>query len=566
MASNHFDAVVVGSGFGGSVSAYRLAEAGRSVCLLERGKRYPVGSFARTPAEMAANFWDPSEGGHGLFNFWSFRRLEALVSSGVGGGSLIYSNVLLPMEERWFVHDLPGGGYRPWPVSREDLDPHYSQVLRMLAGTKYPLEQAPYSDTPKAVALAEAAASRHLDLRHPRLAVAFRNRDALPALGAPIDEPLALLDGPWGGFRQTCRLCGECNVGCNYGSKNTLDLNYLAAAERLGAQICERCEVRSIEPLAGLAGGPRFAIQFVRHKPHREGQKTNTKLLRRHTVTADRLILAAGTFGSTFLLLHNSAAFKGMNVELLGSRFSSNGDTYGFVRNCHVPGTRERRRLEPSMGPAITTSIRLPDRRDGGDGPGGFIQDGGFPNFLGWALEGLDTPSVAWRVALFLWRRASAAIGGDPRSDYSAKLASLFGTGARSSETLLLFGMGRDAADGVMSLNRKGNLKLQWHLRHSAAYLKRIRAEMREIAQELDGDFAGGPTGWLSRTITVHPLGGCPMSNNEHEGVVNSYGEVFGVPGLFVVDGSILPGAVGVNPSLTIAALADRAADRFIAH
>ena len=123
----HADAVVIGSGFGGSVAAYRLAEAGRTVVLLERGKPYPPGSFARTPAAMGRNFWDPSEGLQGLFDVWTFRGLEGVVSSGLGGGSLIYANVLLRKDEKWFVHEspVPGGGYESWPLNRADLDPHY---------------------------------------------------------------------------------------------------------------------------------------------------------------------------------------------------------------------------------------------------------------------------------------------------------------------------------------------------------------------------------------------------------------------------------------------------------
>src|SRR4051812_34388908 len=143
--SRHVDAVVVGSGFGGSVSAYRLASAGQDVLLLERGKPYPPGSFARTPHEMARAFWDPSEGLHGLFDLWSFSGLDGVVSAGLGGGSLIYANVLLRKDENWFVHDAPvGDGYASWPISRNDLDRHYDAVEVMMNAQRFPMGQPGY--------------------------------------------------------------------------------------------------------------------------------------------------------------------------------------------------------------------------------------------------------------------------------------------------------------------------------------------------------------------------------------------------------------------------------------
>jgi cholesterol oxidase len=135
MNNTHFDAVIVGSGFGGSVTAYRLAEAGLRVCVLERGKAYPPNSFPRAPHRMKMNFWDPSEGLYGMYNIWSFSGLGAVVCSGLGGGSLIYANVMIRKDEKWFVkEDLKGGGFEYWPITRADLDPHYDRVEKMLAG------------------------------------------------------------------------------------------------------------------------------------------------------------------------------------------------------------------------------------------------------------------------------------------------------------------------------------------------------------------------------------------------------------------------------------------------
>src|SRR5436190_115082 len=131
MSEEFFDAVIIGSGFGGAVTAYRLAEAGMKVLVLERGKSYPPNSFPRAPRDMANNFWDPSEGLYGMFDIWSFRTSGAIVSSGLGGGSLVYANVLIRKPEKWFVYENPAGsGYQPWPVTRQDLDPHYDRTER----------------------------------------------------------------------------------------------------------------------------------------------------------------------------------------------------------------------------------------------------------------------------------------------------------------------------------------------------------------------------------------------------------------------------------------------------
>ena len=132
MSDTHFDAVIIGSGFGGSVMAYRLANAGLRVCLLERGKAYPPNSFPRAPYDLGRNFWDPSEGLYGMYNVWSFKGSGALVSSGLGGGSLIYANVLIRKDPEWFKEDLPEGGHKEWPVTRACLDPHYAAVEKMM--------------------------------------------------------------------------------------------------------------------------------------------------------------------------------------------------------------------------------------------------------------------------------------------------------------------------------------------------------------------------------------------------------------------------------------------------
>jgi cholesterol oxidase len=358
--------VVVGSGFGASVAAYRLAEAGRSVVLLERGKAYPPGSFARTPAAMGRAFWDPSEGLQGLFDVWTFRGLESVVSSGLGGGSLIYANVLLRKDEKWFVREEPGhgswkDGYEYWPVTRADLDPHYERVERMMNVQKYPLDQAPFDKTLKVLAFRDAAQKLGLDWNLVNLAVTFANDGDPPLVGEPIKEDRPNIHGR---TRLTCKLTGECDLGCNHGSKNSLDYTYITAAWHAGADIRTRHEVRSFAPREG--GG--YTIDYVVHDESSEGTPTDTKRLDRHTITCDRLILSAGTLGTTYLLLKNRSAFPQLS-PMLGQRFSGNGDLLTFARKCTTTGPDGKRMpyvLDAAHAPVITSAIRMPDAIDGG--------------------------------------------------------------------------------------------------------------------------------------------------------------------------------------------------------
>jgi cholesterol oxidase len=559
MSKTHFDAIIVGSGFGGSVMAYRLAEAGLKVCLLERGKAYPPGSFPRSPHKMKSNFWDPSEGLHGMFNVWSFRGIDALVSSGLGGGSLIYANVLLRKDEKWFVkEDLQKGGYEYWPVTREDLDPHYKTVEAILAPQKYPIEHEPYRSTPKTIALRNAAERLGLEWDRPNLAVTFANSGRPPVPGEPIEELRPNLHRL---TRSTCRLCGECNIGCNYGSKNSLDYNYLTRAQRLGALLKTQCEVRSFAPRPG--GG--YIVRYVEHLPENEHRPTDTSALPLKILTCDRLILSAGTLGSTFLLLNNRAAFPGLS-ERLGSRFSGNGDflTVAFKGHQRSNGRRLPLVVDPSFGPVITSYLRVPDALDGGPGGRGFyIQDAGYPEFINWMVQTAEAPGAIGRFARFVGQWLLRLGGCAPQTNIGSDIAALLGDAATGNSSLPMLGMGRDIPNGNMSL-REGFLDVDWRMDKSSDFFKRVRDTMQDVAESLDATLIDDPLSYLRKVITVHPLGGCPMGRDPVEGVVDAHGEVFNYKGLYVSDGAVMPGPVGANPSLTIAALADRFADRII--
>ncbi len=550
----HVDAIVVGSGFGASVAAYRLAEAGRSVVVLERGRSYPPGTFARSPHEMSRAFWEPKDELFGLFDVRSFRKLEAIVSAGLGGGSLIYANVLLRKDERWFVHDspLPGGGYEHWPIGRGDLDRHYDAVEAMM--TPVP---NPYPDLPKSRALREAAESLNLEHFSPPLAVAFSVRPGEQARAKQTVEPPSY-GNLYGRTRLTCRLCGECDIGCNEGSKNTLDHNYLSAAKYHGADLRTLAEVYGITPLAD--GGYEVRYTQYSDEPRDGSARDRTQV----TLTCDHLLLGAGTFGTTSLLLRNRVGLPALG-RAVGTRFCGNGDLLTFCMDARDTTRGAGMRLiDGSYGPVITTSIRRPDGMDEeGAGRGYYVQEAGFPMFANWLIETAQVGSAIQRSASIARELLLHRLNRRNESTISAEIAKLIGEGRLTSSSIPLLGMGRDIPDGRILL-ADGELDVDFTSATSAAYYESMRTTMRSISDALGANFMDYPLWWTKRVVTVHPLGGAPMGRHIHEGVVDTWCESFGHPGLYVVDGSAVPGPVGPNPSLTIAALADRAVEHLL--
>jgi cholesterol oxidase len=592
MKTEHFDAVIIGSGFGGSVMAFRLAEAGLSVCLLERGKPYPPNSFARSPYDLSKNFWDPSKGLYGMLDVWSFKGSGGLVSSGLGGGSLIYANILIRKDPKWFVKEShENGAYESWPVTYQDLETHYEHVEEMMNVQKYPLAHPPYRETAKTLAMIEAdrqlSSTQGFDPAWTHqwvplnLAVSFRIRPVRtpddddpanpPVVGAQIQETYPNYHSVTHGRdmpRSTCRLCGECDIGCNYGSKNTLDYTYITAAihqKPYAATVKTLCEVKEFAPLDGKG----YAVDYIEHDTSREGSSFNTKSLPRQRLTCSRLIISAGTFGSPFLLLKNRRERLPLLSSKLGARFSVNGDLLSFiVKSMETKnGQSVPRRLDPSYGPVITSAIRIGDTLDGNgnQGRGFYVEDGGNPYLLSWLSEVSGLPGFLVRSLKFLKMIVKYRWGLSNDADLSANVADLLGPANSAKSSFPILTMGRDLPNGNLYL-KDGLLECDWNIKKSQDYYNRVIRVGQAIAKALKAEFLDNPAyRWnFHQVLTAHPLGGNPMGRDENEGVVDSHGEVFNYPGLYVADGSIMPGPVGPNPSLTIAALSDRIADHII--
>ena len=491
-----------------------------------------------------------------MFYVWSFRGLGGIVSSGLGGGSLIYANVLLRKDRSSFVQeDLAHGGFEYWPV---DATTTWSRTTtrreQMLAATPYPFDRRPTTDAARrgpcrrrrAARARVAAAAARGHLRRAR-----RRRRASPC--ATTTPNLH------GRTRPTCRLCGECDIGCNYGSKNTLDYNYLSLASmRHGAPIRTRSEVKSFAPRPAAATRSTTSIT-----PRPSRGRSARGSCPRHRITADRLVLSAGTFGTTYLLLKNRAAFPALS-DRLGTHFCGNGDLLMLALESKEDDGRPRI-VDPGYGAVITSTVRVKDAAEGGPGRAYYIQDGGHPQIVNWIVETSYQLGVVKRLVHFalglvrLWLRLVR------RSEIGREVAAAFGPAKLSSTSFPLFSMGRDIPDGKMTLTSDGYLDADWKTRRSNELFENVRKTGKQMSHVLHAEFKDNLPWYVGRSATVHPLGGCPMGRDEREGVVDSYGRVFGYPGLYIADGSVLPGPVGPNPSNTIAALAHRFAEQLIA-
>lgn len=526
-----YDVVVIGSGFGGAVTACRLAEAGRSVLVLERGRRWAGSEFPRAVGQVAADaFWEDGRS-HGFLEYAAFRQLDVILGAGVGGGSLHYFNVNLRAEERIFANPA-------WPtaITRSALDPYYDRALATLESEtlRPPVGRTALPERTSAF----LAASR--------------------AAGYPTDQvPIAVHTGPartdprTGLPQNPCTYCGNCLFGCDIRAKNTLDTNYLAIAEgRHGAEIRPLALVDTIRPAPG--GGYDVAYRRLDPTdPHRPGTP--------ESVQGRVVVVAAGTLGSTRLLLtcrDRARTLPGLPAAL-GHRFSLNGEMlFAFAY-------RTRARTDPGLGPPITARATVHTRDHLIT-----VEDLGLPDSLLWYLEGAMPPAIGRLRGL-----AALAVGyarqtfgnGSRTSRMSLELDAIVSAG-RTPHMIPFLGMGTDSSDGRMSLAGDG-LEIEWDTAANRGLYKEMDAVMAAISKAAGGRFAPSFLyRWPMRKIlTAHPLGGCAMGDDPARSVVNDAGETWSYPGLYVVDGSIIPSALAVNPSLTIAALAERAADRLVA-
>ncbi len=537
---NHYTVVVVGSGYGGGIAASRLARAGQQVCVLERGRERQPGEYPDTLAEMAREGQIDTPQAHigsrtGLYDFRVNDDINVFLGCGLGGGSLVNANVSLPPERR-VLEDVR------WPEAlRADIDTTLADGFRRAANMLKPIPYPSDSPTlPKLEALERSSAEFGGHFSRPPINVTFK--DGINHVGVQ---------------QHACVLCGDCVSGCNHGAKNTILMNYLPDARNHGAEIY--CEV-AVRRLERADHGWRVHYQLV--ESGREAFDAPTLAL-----TADLVVLAAGTLGSTEILLRSKAAGLAASDQT-GFRFTGNGDALGFSYNTDAPvgsvgfGDREVEGRAP-VGPCITGLIDLRNQDNLDDGM--VIEEGATPGGMGGLLPtGLGT--AAGLVG------QDPLAGGAPAPDTVAAQRVLesvlhgpYRGAVHNTQTYLV--MAHDDGAGKMTLE-DDRVRITWPGVGEQPVFGKINDRLRAATRPLGGVYLKNPM-WNRLTdhqlTTVHPLGGCVMAEQAQDGVVNHKGQVFAnttgsdvYDDLYVADGAVIPRPLGVNPLLTISALAER--------
>jgi cholesterol oxidase len=513
------DVVIVGSGFGGAVAACRLAPTGRSVVVLERGQDWRK---KKTPRQFRDHIYSDRMPRwlHGWLDLRVFRHMVVATGAGIGGGSLIYANVCVDAPDRVFASGWPS------QITAQEMAGYYRRVGDMLNPQEIPVGQV----NPRMMMLQDAAAKLGVGGRYRHLPLAVKFDDTVGDTGGqPWRNPGQYAKG-------TCTHCGDCVIGCVNHAKRTLDHNYLKDVEHHHS-----ADIRPLSMVTHIEEAPTggWRVHYLDVGKGLRGKKNQ--------IDAKIVILAAGSIGATEILLRCRDGFRTLKKlpPALGKGWSSNGDFLTLARY-------RNQRLEPTRGPTIGAVIDLLDGVDDAAEPAGvggrlYVEDGGLPNIGAHLLNCWKDARGAKGV---LYRKASAL------TDFS--------------DMVPWFGQSIDAADGAVSLRSplqfwRARTRLNWNPQDSETALDTFSDLHVAMTIATGGEPIPLAT-WsrLRMLVTPHPLGGCNMAAAPGAGVTNHLGEVFGHRNLFVMDGSVIPRAIGRNPSKTIAAISERSCDALI--
>lgn len=516
----HFGVIVIGSGYGASITAARLSQKlrpGYRMCILERGKEWVPGTFPDTFPKVSGNaravLAGPTKGQVtqplGVFNLMMNDEVNILSGSGLGGGSLVNASIALRPHMEVFEQARWPGALR----NVETLGPYYDMVARSMSLSRTPMDQ-----TPK-VRLRRLAAARlsnnptFYDRSH--ISVMYDHRH--------LDDQMR---NPQGMIQRPCTLCGDCITGCNVGSKNTLAMNYLPIAKHNGTEMFTQVEVTSIEKMQGYY---RVHMTYIDDK--------HDKITRHEvSVNSHMVVVGAGSPASAAILLDSQTDSFQFSPKL-GHQWSGNGDTIGFVTGLppgtNIGGFGAYCADRPGVGPTVQSSLN-------------FYRD------------------IELRKRLLI---QDAAI---PRG--VSNLFTLLLKDPEMTRSMVMLGMGHDEGNGRL-IKKDGRWQIKWEGLEESAYRKMVFQEFDKLARAHGGRYKRLKA-FGNNLVTVHPLGGCGMSDSPVCGPVNHLGQVYDFraggdfdprtgqlavhDGLYVADGSVVPTALGVNPYMTIGALAER--------
>ncbi|MEH0157448.1 GMC oxidoreductase [Limibacter armeniacum] len=540
----HYDIVVIGSGYGASIAASRMSRAGQKVCVLERGKEFLSGEYPDSTLEAASEIQFNAPEKHigsrtGLFDFHVGKDINVLVGCGLGGTSLINANVSIKPDFRIFQHEIwPEEIRKESEQAESELEKGYQLAKEMLKPNVYPSSYPPLKKM-------EA---------HKQSARAMGERFYKTEINVNFD-----IDGVnhIGVEQRPCNNCGDCVSGCNHQAKNTTLMNYLPDAVNHRAEIFTEVEVQYLEKKED-----KWLIHYQVLRSGRERFDAPSLVVR-----ADMVILGAGTLGSSEILLRSKQ--MGLKVsDRLGERFSGNGDVLGFGYNndqaINGIGTGSKKEdTNNPVGPCITSVIDM--RKNTEDlSEGSILEEGSVPAALGdifpmmmattAKLVGEDTDD-GWLDNL----KEKARV-------WESLTRGVYHGAARNTQTYLT--MSHDDANGKMQLQENGRLRIDWKDVGEQSNFVKANKDMLKATAALGGTYVKKPI-WSEsfdhNLITVHPLGGCAMSGDASRGVVDHKGQVYTGEnsdalhkGLYVCDGAVIPVSLGVNPLLTISALAER--------
>jgi cholesterol oxidase len=520
MAGFDYDVVIIGSGFGGSVAALRAAEKGYRVGVMESGRRWRDEDIPRTQWDLPRFLWFPAAELYGIQRIEYLDDVLILSGAGVGGGSHVYANTLYVPPRRFF--DAPEwSGITDWA---DEIAPHIDQATRMLGVVRYPYMP---TDVDRVLQQVATEMGRGETFNRAPVGVYFGTP------GVEADDPYF---GGVGPSRTGCISCGNCNIGCGHNAKNKLTTNYLYLAEKLGAQVHELHEVYELAPVDG--GG------FEVHTRHPGwGQRAAQRF--RRSYTAEQVIVAAHAYGSAKLLHHmqHEGRLTGLSSRL-GQLARTNSEQLLAVTRTHGEWADDREKTHVTPGSvAITSSV--------------------------WPDPVTSVEPTIWGVGSDLF---AFLVTQHQHGEQKHATASWIKELIRHPAQVLSFDDARHWSERTVIMlcmqTTDTSIELYWddgllHSRHGSTpppvHIPVIEDFVDKVASRLDGHQGALLFEAINRNASAHFVGGIPIGDSSEAGAVDPYLRLFGQPGLHVMDGSVMPANPGVNPSLTITALAERA-------